>query len=74
MIAMAAALFCMVSVGLTIAHFRDALTAELAEPAQAAWSALRASPFDLRDVELLAPSCDQRGVRHRGPLRRPVFR
>jgi hypothetical protein len=50
MIAIAAAFFCMVGLGLTIAHFRDALTAEVAEPAAAAWSALRGSPFGLRDI------------------------
>ncbi len=50
MVAIAAALFCMMSAGLTIAHFRDALTAEIAEPAEAAWNALRDSPFHLRDI------------------------
>jgi hypothetical protein len=39
-----------VAVGLTIAHFRDALIADAAEPARAAWLAFKSSPFDLRDV------------------------
>jgi hypothetical protein len=49
-VAILAALFCMIGVGLTIAHFRDALTAELADPASAAWNALRDAPFALRDI------------------------
>ena len=49
----AAAIFAvawMITIGLTIAHFRDALTADAAEPARAAWAAVKATPFDLRDV------------------------
>ena len=45
----AAALLCMGTIGLTIAHFRDALAADLIEPARAAWTTLRASSFALRD-------------------------
>lgn len=44
------AVLCMIGVGLMIAHFRDALIADAAEPARAAWIALQASPFGLRDV------------------------
>lgn len=44
------AIVCMLAVGLTIGHFRDALIAESAEPARAAWLALRSSAFALRDV------------------------
>jgi hypothetical protein len=44
------AVLCMLAVGLTIGHFRDALIADSPEPARAAWMALRASPFALRDV------------------------
>lgn len=44
------AVVAMITVGLTIAHFRDALTADAGEPARAAWAALRASPFGLRDI------------------------
>jgi hypothetical protein len=52
-IGVAAAVFSamwIVAVGLTIAHFRDALTADAAEPARAAWLAFKAAPYDLRDV------------------------
>ncbi len=48
--AAAFAVVCMLAVGLTIGHFRDALLADSAEPARAAWVALQASPFGLRDV------------------------
>ena len=44
------AVVCMLAVGLTIGHFRDALIADAAEPARSAWLALRSSPFALRDV------------------------
>ena len=44
------AVICMICVGLTIAHFRDALVADAAEPARAAWLALKAAPYALRDV------------------------
>lgn len=44
------AVICMVAIGLTIGHFRDALMADSGEPARAAWSALKAAPFGLRDV------------------------
>jgi hypothetical protein len=37
-------------VGLSIAHFRDAMTAEAVDPALAAFEALKASPFQLRDI------------------------
>ena len=40
----------MLTVGLTIAHFRDALTADATEPARAAWAALKASPLGLHDI------------------------
>jgi hypothetical protein len=50
MVAIGAAVFCMLGVGLTIAHFRDALTADVTEPARAAWDALRAAPFGLADL------------------------
>ncbi len=49
----AAAIFAvlwMITVGLTIAQFRDALTADAAEPARAAWLGVKTSPFGLRDV------------------------
>lgn len=49
----AAALFGVVwviSMGLTIAHFRDALVGGIAEPARAAWTAFRAAPFELQDI------------------------
>lgn len=49
----AAAAFAVVSmiiVGLTIAHFRDALIGDAAEPARMAWTALEASPFGLHDI------------------------
>ena len=39
-----------IAVGLTIAHVRDALTADAAEPARAAWLAFKSAPYDLRDV------------------------
>jgi hypothetical protein len=44
------AIVAMITVGLTIAHFRDALIADAAEPARVAWAALQASPFGLRDI------------------------
>lgn len=44
------AVVAMITVGLTIAHFRDALTADAVEPARIAWAALQASPFGLRDI------------------------
>jgi hypothetical protein len=44
------AVLCMISVGLAIAHFRDALVADAAEPARAAWLALKSAPYALRDV------------------------
>jgi hypothetical protein len=44
------AVACMISVGLAIAHFRDALVADAAEPARAAWLALKSAPYALRDV------------------------
>lgn len=49
-VAAAFAIVCMITVGLTIAHFRDALIADATEPARAAWAALKASPFGLRDI------------------------
>ena len=49
-IAITAAVFCLTGVGLTIAHFREAMTAEAADAAAAAWNALRDSPFGLRDI------------------------
>jgi hypothetical protein len=49
-IAVALAIVWMTAVGLTIAHFRDALIADAAEPARAAWMGLKASPLGLRDV------------------------
>jgi hypothetical protein len=39
-----------IAVGLTIAHFRDALVAGGEEPARAAWIAFRSAPYELRDV------------------------
>jgi hypothetical protein len=48
--AVALAVVCMLAVGLTIGHFRDALIADSPEPARAAWMALKSSPFALRDV------------------------
>jgi hypothetical protein len=44
------AVFCMIAIGLTIGHFRDALIADAAEPARAASLALTSAPFGLRDV------------------------
>ncbi|HYC48578.1 MAG TPA: hypothetical protein VED01_24145 [Burkholderiales bacterium] len=44
------AVIAMITVGLTIAHFRDALMADAAQPARAAWSALQASPLGLHDL------------------------
>ncbi len=38
------------TMGLTIAHFRDALVGDIAEPARAAWTALKASPLELHDI------------------------
>jgi hypothetical protein len=48
--AAAFAVFCMIAIGLSIGHFRDALIADAAEPARAASLALKAAPFALRDV------------------------
>ena len=50
LIAIAFACFWMAAMGLTIAHFRDALMADMAEPARSAWTALQAAPFGLRDM------------------------
>lgn len=44
------AIFCMIAIGLSIGHFRDALIADAAEPARAATLALKSAPFGLRDV------------------------
>jgi hypothetical protein len=44
------AVVCMIAIALTIAHFRDALIADAAEPARAAWLALKSAPYGLRDV------------------------
>lgn len=44
------AILMMTAMGLGIAHVRDSLTAELADPAGAALQALLASPFHLRDL------------------------
>ncbi|MGZ5223444.1 MAG: hypothetical protein ACXWCS_04630 [Burkholderiales bacterium] len=49
-VAIALAVACMTAVGLTIAHFRDALMAAAAEPAKVAWAGLQAAPFGLRDI------------------------
>ena len=38
------------AMGLTIAHFRDALMADLTEPARIAWLSLRGAPFALHDM------------------------
>ena len=48
-LALAMALSMVLVFGLGIAHYRDSLIAEVAEPGQAAIEALKASPFDLRD-------------------------
>lgn len=48
-IALAMTLTVMGSLGLGIAHYRDSLTAELADPEQAALQAILANPFQLRD-------------------------
>ena len=45
-----AALVCMVGISLAIAHFRDALVADAAVPAKAAWEAMNASPLVLNDI------------------------
>lgn len=41
---------CMLGISMMIAHFRDALVADAAEPAKAAWQAMKVSPFDLNDI------------------------
>lgn len=45
-----AAISIMVAMGLGIAHIRDSLTAELADPARAALQTLLATPLELRDL------------------------
>lgn len=49
-VAVALAIVWMMAVGLTIGHFRDALIADAAEPARAAWMGLKSAPLGLRDV------------------------
>jgi hypothetical protein len=48
--AAAFAVICMISIGLSIGHFRDALIADAAEPARAASLAFKSAPFALRDL------------------------
>lgn len=50
LMALATTLTFMVAMGLGIAHYRDGLTAEVAEPALVALDAIRANPFHLHDV------------------------
>lgn len=47
--ALAVSVAIMVAMGLGIAHYRDSLTAEVADPARAALETLFSSPFRLRD-------------------------
>ena len=49
-IASIGAVAAMITVGLTISHFREALMADAAQPARAAWAALQASPLGLHDL------------------------
>lgn len=44
------AVFCMACISFSIAHYRDALTAEALDPAKTAWEVMRSSPLDLHDI------------------------
>ena len=49
-LAIGSALFCMISISLMIAHYRNALIAESIDPAGAGWTALSIDPFGLNDI------------------------
>lgn len=48
--AMAAVIGLMICISLTIAHYRDALVLDVADPARYAWETLQQTPFGLNDV------------------------